>query len=105
MALSDDIAIRSLKSGMLHSRSEKQIKEKMNIFLRPEKTKSHGRAIYRDEAEQAGLNINRVDVKSDMWKLVYELYVRADNYVSTRVAKCMETHKEAFFVAGPDSER
>jgi len=103
LALSEDIAVRHLRSGMMSETSAAQIKKKLDVFLTPEKTKSHGRPIYRDEAEKAGLKINRVDVKSKLWNLVFELYVRTDNYVSTTAIKCIETKDEAFFMSVPGS--
>jgi ClpP class serine protease len=102
LALSEDIAVRSLQSGMLSKKSSKQIKTDLNIFLTPEKTKTHGRPIYLDEAKKAGLNIEEADVKSHIWSLVYELYIRTDNFVSTKALKCIETKDNAFFVSASE---
>ena len=57
LALSDDIAVRALASGMMKGTDEAEIKQKIATFLSPQRTKVHGRAIYRDEARQCGLNI------------------------------------------------
>ncbi len=98
LELSQDIAIRTLKSGMMSVKSESVIKKKIETFLTPKRTKTHGRPIYRDEAKQCGLNIESADVKSDLWKLVYELYIRTDNYVSGRVSKCIESIDHSFVI-------
>jgi hypothetical protein len=98
LALSEDIAVRSLRSGMLPRKSPAKIKKDLNVFLTPEQTKTHGRPIYRDEAVRAGLNIRAVDVRSRLWNLVYELYVRTDNFVSSTALKCVETKEHSFSV-------
>ena len=100
MALSEDIAVRTLLSGMMVGKSETEIKKKIDIFLTPKRTKTHGRPIYREEASECcGLNIESVDVKSKFWELAYELYYRTNNYVSSSFAKCIES-KEHSFAAG-----
>ena len=99
--MSEDIAIRSLASGMMKNMSEKDIKKKIEIFLTPKRTKTHGRPIYSEEAKDCGLKIETKDVKDKFWELVYELYIRTNNFVSvsTKAAKCIES-KNHSFVAG-----
>ena len=46
LSLSEDIAVKALKTGMLSNLSEKQIRRKIKDFLSPEKVKTHGRPIY-----------------------------------------------------------
>jgi ClpP class serine protease len=100
LSLSEDMAIKTLKTGMLAHLSEDEIKKKIKIFLTPESVKVHGRPIYIKEAKQCGLNIEVVNVKSPLWATVYELYVRLNGYVSTNnVLKCLEC-KDASFRAG-----
>ncbi|MBA7598604.1 hypothetical protein ES703_05623 [subsurface metagenome] len=55
--LSEDIVVKSLKSGMMKGKSENGIKKNVQIFLTPERTKKHGRPIWKDEALACGLNI------------------------------------------------
>lgn len=50
LSLSEDIAIKALKTGMLSELSEKGIKKKIKHFLTPEKVKNHGRPIYAQDA-------------------------------------------------------
>jgi len=99
LSLSEDIAIRTLASGMLKSIDEKMIKRKIGIFLSPRATKTHGRPIYRDDAEKCGLVIKKIDIHDKKWELINELYIRTNNFVSTRVSKCVE-NKNHSFIAG-----
>lgn len=98
LALSDDIAVRALESGMLKGTDQATIRQKIHTFLSPTRTKVHGRAIYRTEAEQCGLKIESVDPKESPWQMTYELYIRLNNYVSTRALKCLESKKHSFMV-------
>ncbi|RZB30933.1 MAG: hypothetical protein AEth_00887 [Candidatus Argoarchaeum ethanivorans] len=70
LSLSEDIAIRTLASGMMKGRSNENISESIKIFLTPERTKTHGRAICGEETSRCGLNIEQKDVTDDFWKLV-----------------------------------
>lgn len=96
LSLSEDIALRTLASGMMKGMSTKNIKKKIEIFLTPERTKTHGRPIYREEAIGCGLKIESKEVKDSFWKLVYELYIRTDNFVSTKAGKCVESRNQSF---------
>lgn len=97
--LSTDIAIRMLASGMLKSCSETEIKKKILVFLTPERTKTHGRPIYSDEAMSCCLNVTVEKIHSALWHNVYELYMRSSHYVMTHVAKCIESETESFIIA------
>lgn len=96
--LSDDIAIRALKGCMLKNMPEDDIKKKIGIFLIPEKrTKVHGRPIYADDASNCGLSIDLRPVNDQLWGLLYELYIRLDNFVSIdRNSKVMECCEKSF---------
>lgn len=97
LELSEDIAIKTLKSGMMAGKSYKQIKKRIEIFLTPKETKVHGRPIYAKEAERHGLKIEIADVRSTMWMLVYELYVRLNGLVSNdNIGKCIECKDYSF---------
>lgn len=94
--LSHDIAARTLSSGMMKGKPLEKIKKDIEIFLTPKEKKAHGRPIYADEAEACGLAIEKVDVKGLLWQLVYELFIRTDNFVSSHAAKCIETAEYSF---------
>jgi hypothetical protein len=99
LELSKDISIRTLASGMLSGSKEAKIEEKIETFLTPKNTKTHGRPIYRDEAAECGLKIDKLDAQSAVWQLVYELYVRTNQFMSNRVAKCIETREHSLIAS------
>ncbi len=97
LSLSEDIAIKALKTGMLSNLSKEKIKRQIKIFLTPEKVKVHGRPIYAQDAIDCKLKMEIRDVKEKFWSLVYEIYIRLNNYVSTNdVAKCIECKDYSF---------
>jgi hypothetical protein len=100
-SLSEDIAVKSLKTGMMVELPEDEIRDKIKGFLTPEETKVHGRPIYRDDAKAYGLNIETAEATSSVWKLVYELYIRSDNFVSSKASKCMETKHQGWSISPP----
>lgn len=91
--------MKALATGMMRGISPDEIKEKIKIFLTPERTKTHGRPIYWEEAKGCNLKIEFIESKNKLWKLIYELYIRTNNFVSTRVSKCIESNYHSFFVA------
>lgn len=97
LALSEDIAARALSSGMMGGMSEDKIKEEIGVFLTPERTKTHGRPIYREEAARCGLEIQSVGAKERFWELAHELYIRTNNYVNTNATKCVETREHGYY--------
>jgi hypothetical protein len=99
--LSEDIAVRTLAKGMMKD-VPGSITEQIRIFLTPpERTKVHGRPIYRDEAAECGLGIESIGTKDRLWELLYELYLRTNNYVNTNVSKCVETRSHSFHAGVP----
>jgi ClpP class serine protease len=97
LSLSEDMAVKILKRGMLSHCTEEEIKKKIGVFLTPETVKVHGRAISCEVAKNCDLSIETIDIKSKRWKLIYELYVRLNSYVSTKnIAKCIESKKYSF---------
>jgi len=83
LSLSEDIAIKALKTGMLSELSEKGIKKKIKDFLTPEKVKNHGRPIYDQDAINSRVDVEIKDLKEKFWYCAYELNVRLNNHVST----------------------
>ncbi len=99
--LSENIAITSLKSGMLKKRSEKKIKQKIRPFLDPKQTISHGRPIYYDLAKKSDLNIKLHDSNSEIWKLIWQIYVRLNYVVSTTASKIIESATDNYGAPPP----
>jgi len=73
------IAIQYLKSGMMPEKTEENIERNVEIFLTPAHTKTHGKPIYREEAESCGLIINKMSFGDEVWKLLYELHFRLNS--------------------------
>lgn len=97
LELSQDIAVKALKTGMLKKNTEEEIAELIKIFLIPETTKVHGRPIYYQEAKNCNLNLELKKSKDELWLQVYELYLRLNTYVSSNnIAKCIESSKYSF---------
>lgn len=97
LSLSDDMAVKILKTGMLSNLTPSQIRKKMQHFLTPEEVKVHGRPIYAQEAKNCGLNVDMIDLRSKRWALIRELYIRLNNYVSIDdISKCIECENYSF---------
>ncbi len=97
LALSDDMAVKILKTGMLSSNTPSQIRKRMHRFLTPEEVKVHGRPINAQDANDCGLNVEMVNLRSKQWLLIRQLYVRLDGAVSNdNVAKCIECEQYSF---------
>lgn len=80
--LSESIAIASLKRGMLKDQTEKEIKKRIECFTNPDITLSHGRALNIEHLEATGLNIEEIDLNSDLWKAIRNLYTRTSYIVN-----------------------
>lgn len=90
--LGDDIVIRLLESGMLRGMSQEDIKDKIKPFTDPEKTLTHSRPIFIDEARSCGIAVEEINIESELWKTLWELYLRASGIVNTdKVAKIVES--------------
>jgi hypothetical protein len=96
--LSEDISISALASGTMKGQSQVDIKKRIKAFLTPETKKTHGRPIYGTEAQECGLPIDILDPGGRLWSLVYELYIRTNDYVSTQTSKCIESKHHSFAV-------
>lgn len=96
--LAADMAVRCLHTGMLSRYTPGEIKKKMQVFLHPRHTKTHGRPIYSKEARECGLTIEMVDCRSDTWTRLYELHLRSSEFVSHGSAKAIETADGAFYM-------
>lgn len=98
--LSEDIAIKILKSGIMFGQSTNTIKRKIGVFLDPKQgTINHSRSINHLDAKACGLSVEELDVHSEMWIAMYELYARTRHFVMSTAAKCVESVDEAFYVA------
>ncbi len=97
-SLADDIAVRAIKTGARPRASEKTIRRDIGIFIKPELRHAHGRPIFREEARDAKLPVQDMEFGDDVWPIVEEIHVRADNFVTGTAAKTVETKDLAFFL-------
>jgi len=101
MDLSEDIAIKTLKQCMLNGLTKNDIKKKIKIFLTPEKTKTHARPIYFEEAKKCGLKIKEIKAKDKLWELLGNLHIRTEHCVNSEMAKCVESKDYHFYMPPP----
>lgn len=97
-ALSRDISVRLLKSGMMSSLTEDEIADQIDVFLSQRATSSHGRMINASGAVDCGLTVRSIDLRSAAWNELWELYVRSDWAVTHMCRKHVESassHLEA----------
>ena len=92
-ALGLKIAASSLQRGMLKGKTDTEIEKLIEPFTNPELTLSHGRALNHEQVTNCGLNVEMMELDSELWKTVWALYVRS-NYVvdATNIAKLVETY-------------
>lgn len=93
--LSESISIRLLRASMMPTLTDDQIKANIQVFLSQEKTSAHGRMIAYDEAQTCGLTPNEIQLNSDLWNIVWELYVRSNWMVSNRCSKLIESARSS----------
>jgi ATP-dependent protease ClpP protease subunit len=80
--LSESIAVKALQTGAMKGKTASQVRKMIKPFLSPEYTKVHGRPIYHDVAKQCGLDVDVHELKSDIWRKVWDIYVRLNHVVS-----------------------
>jgi ATP-dependent protease ClpP protease subunit len=83
VGLSEDIAIKALKSGYMKKISTARIKRNIKIFVDPKTVKTHGRPICYEEVRKTGLNATLIKHDDKKWNSVYELYARLNRVVSS----------------------
>lgn len=96
--LSEDIAARALKSGMMENASITTIQKRIGRFTTPRRPYAHGRGIGVEEARKCGLRVEEIPLRSPLSDLVWKLYVRTNHYVSTVCSKALETANQSFVV-------
>lgn len=84
---SEDLSIKALSSGMMDGIDQEEIRNKIEMFLTPKETKTHGRPIYLSEAEKCGLIVERIETASKLWELAQGLHIRSASFVNREVAK------------------
>lgn len=96
--LSEDIAVNSLVNGMLKGKSITEIRDLIKPFTNPEVTMSHGRSINYQQARECGLNVELIDLESELWRSIWGLYVRSKHLVdSMGPSKLVDTLEGSYF--------
>jgi len=90
-ALSRDISVQLLKTGMMSGLVESEIEKRIERFLAQTATRSHGRMISYEGVVGCGLNVALIDLHSSVWNDLWELYVSSDWAVSRVCNKIVET--------------
>jgi serine dehydrogenase proteinase len=97
--LSESIAVKCLREGILSRLNNAKIRAKIKPFLDPKHTKVHGPPIYYDTVRDCGLDQQVYDIKDVVWQTVWQLYVRL-NYVVSNVsvgsAKIVESSEDFY---------
>jgi hypothetical protein len=100
--LSKKISVEALKTGMMAGVEETEIERRIQLFLNPAQSGSHGRPITRETAQKCGLEIEGIDLDAALWHSVMELHVRASEYVNgPSVAKIVETAEYDYAAIAP----
>lgn len=80
----ENLAKEVLKANMLTNKSEKEIEKVVQNFFEVGDKNTHGRSIDPNEAEGFGLIIRKEDKYGDFWNMIWEIYVRMENYTRTK---------------------
>lgn len=96
--LSRSIAVSSLQQGMLKGKSDDDIKGLIKQFTEPELTLAHGRGIGIKHAQDCGLNVEEIPLDSELWKVIWGLYIRSKYLVETTCAKLIDTMEVSYTI-------
>lgn len=99
--LAPDVAVKLVKSGMMKDLEIDEIKEKLKLILDPTETKTHGRAIFREQAREMGLTVESIRSNQRLWVILWEHYERANWYVSHQASKSIESVDQNFSATPP----
>ena len=78
--LSEDIALSSAKMKMLAGLDNDEIRNRLRPFTDPHETKNHGRSIGWEMAKECGLEVQKIELQDELWRVIWALYTRC-NYV------------------------
>ena len=90
-----------LEKGMLKKMNKTQIKQMINIFLDPVKSKIHGRAIFFSDIKEidkkGGFNLELLKTDEDIGKRIIEYHMRVINHMMvTKTKKLLESDEASF---------
>ena len=93
--LCTDISAKLLSKGMMSGDDQDTICEKIAPFLSQEQLSAHGRMITASEAKKIGLKIKTIDLRSNLWKWSWELFIRTNWVVTNRASKVLESENSS----------
>ncbi len=83
-AVSQTLASEYLLRYQLKGKSSEEVDSVVKRFLEEGEQGTHGRPIRAEKAKEFGLNVEVPDKEGDLWKSIWELYMRCEHYVRTR---------------------
>lgn len=89
--LAEKMSIKLLQSNMMKGKTDEQIRDEIRVFLSQEETRSHGRMISLDEAKKCGLIVESIELQTQIWHQVWDLFVRSDDAVNSYCMKMLES--------------
>lgn len=78
---------------------ESWIKKRIELFINPEKTYSHGRPITYEDAKKMQLKVDLIKKEDSLWNLLLKIYTRSDFVVSNPnipIVKLIESPTHSF---------
>lgn len=94
--LAVSIAVDALQKSMMQGMSEAEVRDRIKPFIDPSITSSHGRRISLETARDSGLRTEEISLREKRWNLLWELFIRADYYVTIKASKVVETKEHHF---------
>jgi len=91
-----------------NSEKENWIKRRIELFLNPRKTYSHGRPITYKDAKETGLKVNLIKKEDPLWNLLLKIYTRSDFVVSNpniSTIKLIESPTHSFSASASPLQR
>jgi len=82
--LSKKIATEYLTKYMLQAKTDEEIELTVRNFMKVGEEASHGRVIRAEKAKDYGLDIEIIEKNSNLNKVIWELYLRCENYVQSK---------------------
>jgi ClpP class serine protease len=100
IALSSDMAIKFLKSGMMKGKKSKYIEKKIEVLTNAELPKAHGRPLFIEDAKSCGLNVGIIKDNSKVWDCIWELQMRYNYLTKSKYGKLVESVEDSYVAEG-----
>lgn len=94
--LTENIAVKLLKSGTLKQMTMAQIRAKIKILTDPLQSIDHGRPIFHDAVKKCGLSLDVYENINPLWQLIWELYIRLNYLTNTSFSKIIESMDDTY---------